>query len=119
MTISWIRARWNLRRGKVSSRVHVLPESVGLSDVTPRMNYTLGMRAPNCGIADYRDRPGTGFREANLYQSSLSPNCICLAVVDVLVISPAVGETPLGVNTTAFGVLKFGWLRKLNNSARN
>ncbi len=35
------------------------------------------------------------------------------------VITPAVGETPLGVNTTAFGVLKFAWFRILKNSARN
>lgn len=34
-------------------------------------------------------------------------------------ITPAVGETPAGVKTTAFGVLKFARLGTLNRSARN
>ena len=33
--------------------------------------------------------------------------------------APAVGETPEGVNTTAFGKLKFARFSKLNISARN
>ena len=37
----------------------------------------------------------------------------CREVVDVLVITPAVGETPVGVNTTAFGVLKFGVVQEI------
>src|ERR1700722_11764685 len=54
-----------------------------------------------------------------LYQNSLRPNWTWRDVVDVLVITPAVGETPDGVNTTALGRLKFARLRRLNISARN
>ena len=54
-----------------------------------------------------------------LYQSSFRPNWIWREVVDVLVITPAVGETPEGVMTTALGKLKFARLRRLNISARN
>jgi hypothetical protein len=56
-----------------------------------------------------------------LYQSSFKPNCICREVVDVEVITPAVGEGTVeaDVNTTAFGVPKLAWLATLKNSARN
>jgi hypothetical protein len=40
-------------------------------------------------------------------------------VVDVLVITPAVGETPVGVKATAFGALKLARFRRLKSSARN
>jgi hypothetical protein len=53
------------------------------------------------------------------YQSSFNPNWICRDAVDVLVITPAVGETPVGVKVMAFGVLKLARFRRLNNSARN
>ena len=33
--------------------------------------------------------------------------------------APAVGETPDGVKTIRFGVLKLVWFRMLKNSARN
>jgi hypothetical protein len=64
---------------------------------------------------DLRD-PAAGY---GFYQSSFSPNWICRDVVDVLVITPAVGETPVGVKVIAFGVLKLARFRRLNNSARN
>ena len=54
-----------------------------------------------------------------VHHSTFAANWICLDVVEVLVITPAVGETPEGVNTTRFGVLKFVWLRMLKNSARS
>jgi hypothetical protein len=53
------------------------------------------------------------------YQSILSPNWIWRDGVDVLVMTPAVGETPVGVKVMAFGVLKFVRFNTLNNSARN
>src|ERR1700732_4090693 len=53
------------------------------------------------------------------YQSSLRPNCTWRDVVDVLVMAPAVGETPEGGKTTGFGKLKFARLRRLKISARN
>jgi hypothetical protein len=53
------------------------------------------------------------------HQSSFRPNWTWRDVVDVLVIAPAVGETPEGVKTTALGRLKFARLRRLNISARN
>ena len=37
----------------------------------------------------------------------------------MLVITPAVGDTPVGVKTTAFGVLKLTRFSRLNSSARN
>jgi hypothetical protein len=37
----------------------------------------------------------------------------------VLVITPAVGDTPDGVNATAFGVLKLARFSMLNGSVRN
>jgi hypothetical protein len=58
-------------------------------------------------------------RIACLYQSSFNANWICREVVEVLVMTPAVGDTPEGVNTTRFGVLKLARLRILKNSARN
>ena len=54
-----------------------------------------------------------------IYQRSLRPNWIWREVVEVDVITPAVGETPEGVKTTALGRLKFARLRRLNISARN
>jgi hypothetical protein len=53
------------------------------------------------------------------YQSNFSANCTCLAVVDVLVIAPAVPDTPEGVNTIRFGVLKFARFSRLKISALN
>jgi hypothetical protein len=59
------------------------------------------------------------------YQSSFTANCTCRAVVDVLVIAPAVPDTPLGwaavggVKTIRFGVLKFARFKRLKISARN
>src|SRR5260370_17587354 len=53
------------------------------------------------------------------YQSNFTPNCICRDVVDVLVITPAVGETPVGVKVRAFGVLKLALFRILKISTRN
>src|SRR5215831_72678 len=61
----------------------------------------------------------------NTHQRSFKPNWTWRAVVDVLVIAPAVPETPLGfvavggVNTIRFGVLKLARLRILKISARN
>src|SRR6267378_4621072 len=54
-----------------------------------------------------------------LHQRSLRPNWTWREVVEVLVITPAVGETPEGVKTTALGRLKFARLSRLNISARN
>jgi hypothetical protein len=48
-------------------------------------------------------------------QSSFSPNCTCRAVVDVLVITPAVGETPEGVNTTSLGWLKIRTIEEVED----
>ena len=53
------------------------------------------------------------------YQISFNPNCTCRDVVEVLVIAPAVPETPEGVNTIRFGVLKLARFRRLKISARN
>ena len=53
------------------------------------------------------------------YQISFSPNCTCREVVEVLVIAPAVPDTPAGVNTIRFGVLKLARFRRLKISARN
>src|SRR5579859_4238790 len=53
------------------------------------------------------------------YQSSFNPNCTCRDVVVVLVITPAVLETPDGVNATSFGILKFARFSRLKISARN
>jgi hypothetical protein len=41
-------------------------------------------------------------------------------VLDVAVITPAVGDGPelAAENTTVFGVLKFAWFRMLKNSAK-
>ena len=54
-----------------------------------------------------------------LYQRSFSPNWICRDGVEVLVIKPAVGETPAGVKVIAFGVLKLALFKRFKNSARN
>src|SRR5271169_6269703 len=56
---------------------------------------------------------------AFFYQSSFKANCTCLDVVEVLVIAPAVPETPVGVKTIRFGVLKFARFSRLKSSARN
>ena len=59
------------------------------------------------------------------YQSTLIPNCTWRDVVEVLVIAPAVPETPVGfaavggVNVIKLGVLKFARLSRLKISARN
>ncbi len=45
-------------------------------------------------------------RVLQIYQRSLNPNWICREVVDVLVMTPAVGETPVGVRVIKLGVLK-------------
>jgi hypothetical protein len=41
-----------------------------------------------------------------------------LGIVDMLAITPAVGDTPEGVKTTRLGVLEAGVLRILKKSAR-
>src|ERR1700736_1104047 len=46
-------------------------------------------------------------------QRSLSPNCPCRDVVDVLVIAPAVPDKPLGVKTIRLGVLRLARLSRL------
>ena len=72
---------------------------------------------PNPAAAVNRERAF-----ASLYQSSLSANCTWRAVVDVLVIAPAVPETPLGllavggVKTIRLGVLKLARFRRLKIS---
>lgn len=59
------------------------------------------------------------------HQSSFSPNCTCRDVVDVLVMAPAVPESPVGfaavggVKTMRFGVLKLARFSRLKISARN
>jgi hypothetical protein len=53
------------------------------------------------------------------YQRSLSANWTWREVVDVLVMAPAVPETPVGVKTIRFGVLKLARLSRLKISARN
>jgi hypothetical protein len=53
------------------------------------------------------------------YHRNLRPNCTWRDVVDVLVMAPAVGETPEGVKTTALGKLKLARFKRLNISARN
>ena len=65
------------------------------------------------------NRRGTRSAELQLYQSTFKANCTCREVVEVLVMAPAVPETPLGVNTIRLGVLKFARLSKLNSSALN
>src|SRR6266436_2984679 len=54
-----------------------------------------------------------------LHQSIFKPNWTCRDVVEVLVITPAVGETPEGVKTTALGWLKLARFRRLKISERN
>ena len=55
------------------------------------------------------------------YQRSLRANWSWRAVVEVLVMAPAVGlgAAEPGVKTTRLGVLKFARFSKLKNSARN
>ncbi len=53
------------------------------------------------------------------HHNSFTASCTCRAVVDVLVIAPAVPETPEGVKTIRLGVLKFARLSRLKISARN
>jgi hypothetical protein len=55
------------------------------------------------------------------YHSSFRPNWICRDVVDVDVITPAVGDgvAEADPNTTAFGDPKLARLNTLKNSARN
>src|SRR5579862_5356208 len=55
----------------------------------------------------------------HLYHRNFKANCTCREVVDVLVIAPAVPDTPAGVNVIRFGVLKLARLSKLKSSARN
>jgi len=64
-------------------------------------------------------RAGSTSLMSQLHQSNFKPNCTWRAVVAVLVMIPAVGETPEGVKTTSFGWLKFARLRMLKISARN
>src|SRR5438477_9805880 len=67
-----------------------------------------------------RRPPPTKFSEAAVHhQSNFRPDWTWRDVVEVLVMAPAVGETPEGVKTTALGRLKFARLRRLNISARN
>ena len=96
----------------------VIPErGCGVSCRLPSQNRTFlgSQRDFTCAISVYQASPGTG----HPYQSSFRPNWTWRDVVDVLVITPAVGETPEGVKTTALGRLKFARLRRLNISARN
>ena len=58
-------------------------------------------------------------RSIIFYQSSFNANWTCLDVVEVLVIAPAVPETPVGVKTIKLGVLKLARFRRLKSSARN
>jgi hypothetical protein len=58
-------------------------------------------------------------RGEDRYQSTFTPNWTCRAVVAVLLIAPAVPETPVGVNTMRFGVLKFARFSRLKISALN
>ncbi len=44
---------------------------------------------------------------------SFNPNCTWRAVVDVLVMAPAVPDTPAGVEVMRFGVLKLARLEAL------
>jgi hypothetical protein len=55
------------------------------------------------------------------HHNSFNPNWICLDVVEVDVMTPAVGETPevAEPKTVVFGVLKLAWFGRLKNSARN
>jgi hypothetical protein len=55
------------------------------------------------------------------HHNSFNPNWICRDVVEVDVITPAVGEgvAVAEVKTTAFGVPKLARLKILKNSARN
>ena len=53
------------------------------------------------------------------YQRSFSANCTCRAVVEVLVIAPAVPDSPEGVKTIRLGVLKLARFSRLKISARN
>src|SRR6185437_15211559 len=62
---------------------------------------------------------GYSFAETGLYQRSLRANCTWREVVEVLVMAPAVPETPVGVKTMRLGVLKLARLRRLKSSARN
>jgi hypothetical protein len=82
-----------------------------------------------CGDRDRQRRHGRASRQQQCHsrgnrsiarhQSNFRPNCTWRAVVAVLVMIPAVGETPEGVKTTSFGWLKFARLRMLKISARN
>src|SRR5215469_10206261 len=64
-------------------------------------------------------------RSTQNHHSSLRPNWSCRAVVEVLVIAPAVPESPVGfvadggVKIIRFGVLKLARFSRLKNSARN
>src|SRR5215471_9505625 len=53
------------------------------------------------------------------YQWSFSPNCTWREVVEVLVMAPAVPDSPEGVNTIRLGVLKLVRPKRLKTSARN
>src|SRR5713101_8895442 len=99
------RPRPQIGDGNGRSDEETLGNEVGLSrEVLVRSRRTPGLQNGDAPI---------------LYQSSFTPNWTWRDVVDVLVITPAVGETPEGVNTTALGRLKFARLRRLNISARN
>src|SRR5260370_36553862 len=74
--------------------------------------------APGAGQRIHRQSASVG-DVLVLHQRNLRLNWTWREVVDVLVITPAVGETPEGVKTTALGRLKFARLRRLNISARN
>ncbi len=54
-----------------------------------------------------------------VYQRSFRANWTWREVVEVLVIAPAVPETPVGVKTMRLGVLKLARLRRLKSSPRN
>ncbi len=53
------------------------------------------------------------------HHSSFNANCTWRAVVEVLVMAPAVPDNPVGVNVINAGVLKLARFVKLKISARN
>src|SRR5580704_10578491 len=88
------------------------------------MGVNIGLGHGPRGKRKLWPRAGLAFLSER-YQSNFSPNCSWRAMVDVLVIAPAVPERPVrfvavgGVNTIRFGVLKLARFKILKISARN
>src|ERR1700681_2330798 len=88
------------------------------------MGVNIGLGHGPRGKRKLWPRAGLAFLSER-YQSNFSPNCTWRAVVDVLVIAPAVPERPVrfvavgGVNTMRLGVLKLARFKMLKISARN